>query len=261
VVERKRLGVIGWPVAHSLSPAIHNAALHAAGLHAWRYQLLPLPPVLFAETVKALGTAGFRGVNVTIPHKLEALALAGRPTRAAAAIGAANTLLFEADGTIAADNTDAPALVDSVPFSTAGRTALVLGAGGSARAAVWALLDAGAAKVMVLGRTAQRARALCDDLGGAAVRAVTAADILVNCTPIGMDGPGMPLPCESLREFGFVVDFVYRSGGTPLINQARSLGIGCVDGVELLVAQAALAFMQFTGRRAPVAAMRAAAGL
>jgi shikimate dehydrogenase len=91
--------------------------------------------------------------------------------------------------------------------------------------------------------------------------AVRGADVLVNCTPVGMRGSGMPLAGESLHEFGFVVDFVYRSGGTPLVNEARSLGIECVDGFELLVAQAGLAFEQFTGRRAPVAAMRAAAGL
>jgi shikimate 5-dehydrogenase len=141
---RVRLGVLGWPVAHSRSPAIQNAALAAAGLSDWRYQLLPAPPELFVEVVQALPAAGFRGVNVTIPHKLTALALATRPTDRASAIGAANTLVFESDHGVMADNTDAPALIAAVALELAGASALVLGAGGTARAAVWALNDAGA---------------------------------------------------------------------------------------------------------------------
>ena len=151
--EPTRLGVLGWPVAHSRSPAMQNAALAAVGLSGWRYQLLPVPPALFIETVRALPSAGFRGANVTIPHKHAALAAATAPTERARAIGAANTLLFEPDGAIRADNTDAPGLIASLPFPVAGRSALVLGAGGSARAAVWALLDAGADPVFVWNRT------------------------------------------------------------------------------------------------------------
>src|ERR1700733_8715861 len=131
---------------------MHNAALAAVGLTDWRYQLLPVPPELFAETVPALPGAGFRGGNVTIPHKQAALDLADEATERATAIGAANTLTFEA-GRIVADNTDAPALIAGLPFPAAGRSALVLGAGGSARAAVWALLDAGADDVRVWNRT------------------------------------------------------------------------------------------------------------
>ena len=119
---------------------MQNAALAAVGLAGWRYQLLPVAPELFNETVRALPGAGFRGANVTLPHKQAALALADRPTLRARAIGAANTLIFGDDGAIAADNTDAPALVSALPFAPAGKTALVLGAGGSARAAVWAQL-------------------------------------------------------------------------------------------------------------------------
>ncbi len=150
---KTRLGVVGWPVAHSRSPAIQNAALEAVGLADWRYQLLPIPPELFAGTVAALASAGFRGVNVTIPHKEAALALATDPTPRAAAIGAANTLIFESDGRIVADNTDAPGLIDALPFVPAGRAALVLGAGGSARAVVWALRDAGAREIRIWNRT------------------------------------------------------------------------------------------------------------
>ncbi len=261
-----RLGVLGWPVAHSRSPALQNAALQAVGLCDWRYQLLPVAPALFAETVTALGAAGFRGANVTIPHKRVALALADRPTPRARSIGAVNTLLFEPDGLIAADNTDAPALIESLPFPVRGASALVLGAGGSARGAVWALLDAGAGQVRVWNRTPQRAGELCTELGATATDAIAGADLLVNCTSVGLEVAGdadqaMPIAREALDGFGFIADFVYRPGGTALINEARARGIGCVDGLELLVAQGALAFEQFTGIQAPVAAMLAAVGL
>jgi shikimate dehydrogenase len=106
-----RLGVLGWPVAHSRSPAMHNAALAALGMHGWRYQRLPVPPALFAETVRSLPSAGFLGANVTIPYKHAALELATEASAAAREIGAANTLTFAADGAIAAENTDAPGLI------------------------------------------------------------------------------------------------------------------------------------------------------
>ncbi len=245
---------------------MQNAALRAAGLDGWRYQLLPVPPALFAETVTALPAAGFRGVNVTIPHKRSALALSGQPTARARAIGAANTLVFGADGMTAADNTDAPALIAALPFDVSGRTALVLGAGGSARAAVWALLDAGAAEVRVYNRTPARAWALCEQLGGTPVEDVDGADLLVHCTPIGLPGAvagaqQLPFDAALIERFGFVVDFVYRVGATALVNAARARRIGAIDGLELLVGQGALSFEQFTGRPADVAAMRAAVGL
>jgi shikimate dehydrogenase len=183
-----RLGVVGWPVAHSRSPAIHNAALAATGHTGWRYQLLPVPPELFAETVPALAEAGFRGVNVTIPHKAAALGLATDASPRAAAIGAANTLVFGPEGQIAADNTDATALIDALRRPVHGATAFILGAGGSARAALWALIDAGAAAVWVWNRTPERAQTLCDELGGEPTRAAVPADVLINCTAVGLDG-------------------------------------------------------------------------
>ena len=155
-----RLGVLGWPVAHSRSPAIHNAALAALHMDGWRYQRLPVPPALFAETVRALPGLGFLGANVTIPHKQAALALAAQCSAAAREIGAANTLTFAADGTIAAENTDAPGLISALGSLTqmpAHPRVLVLGAGGSARAAVWALREAGASDVAVWNRTPERA--------------------------------------------------------------------------------------------------------
>jgi shikimate dehydrogenase len=262
--ERTRLGVLGWPVAHSRSPAMQNAALRAAGLPAWRYQLLPVPPARLAETVRALAPAGFRGANVTIPHKEAALALADAPTERARAIGAANTLLFEADGTIRADNTDGPALIDALPVSVAGCSALVLGAGGSARAAVWALREAGAERVSIWNRTPERARTLAADLGAEPVGRIANADVLVNCTSIGLDADRdlfkqLGVGADVLTSLSCVVDFVYAATETRLIQAARSRSLPVVDGLELLVRQGALSFTQFTGRPAPLARMRAAA--
>jgi shikimate dehydrogenase len=259
-----RLGVCGWPVAHSRSPAMHNAALAAAGLDGWRYQLLPLPPELFAETVRALPAAGFRGVNVTIPHKEAALALADTASEAAREIGAANTLTFERDGAIAADNTDAPGLLDVLP-NPAGRTALVLGAGGAGRAAVWALLHAGAADVAVWNRSHERAVALVRALGGRAVDRPERADIVVNCTSVGLADPdatfkALPLQADSLGAGSCVVDMVYREGGTRLLEAARTRGADVIDGLEILIAQGAASFERWTGQAAPRQAMREAVG-
>jgi shikimate dehydrogenase len=258
-----RLGVLGWPVAHSRSPAIQNAALVAARCSGWRYQLLPVAPELFDEVVRALPAGGFRGANVTIPHKPAALELATRPTARASAIGAANTLVFEPGGEIVADNTDAPALIDSIAIDLEGASVLVLGAGGTARAAVWALDDAGAA-VTVWNRTAARARELCAELGGTPVTACGPADLLVNCTAIGLEGSdtleGLPFAPGDLAGFRAVVDFVYTDGGTALVRAARQLGVPTVDGLDLLIAQGALSFELFTGRPASIEAMRDAVG-
>ena len=259
-----RLGVCGWPVAHSRSPAMHNAALAAVGLHDWRYQLLPLPPELFEETVRARPGAGFRGVNVTIPHKEAALALADRASDAARAIGAANTLTFERDGAVSADNTDAPGLLD-VLGDPAGRTALVLGAGGAARAAVWALVRGGAADVAVWNRTPERAVALAGALGARAVGHPTSAEIVVNCTSVGLhagDDPfkALPLQADSLGAGSCVVDMVYREGGTRLLEAARTRGADVIDGLEILIAQGAASFERWTGIAAPRQAMREAVG-
>jgi len=257
------LGVCGWPVAHSRSPQMHNAALAAAGLDGWRYLRLPLPPELFAETVRALPAAGFRGVNVTIPHKQAALALADRASDAARAIGAANTLTF-ADGAIEADNTDAPGLLAALGESPAGRTALVLGAGGAGRAAAWALSTAGAADVAIWNRTPERARALAAELGARAVETVSAADIVVNCTSVGLHDPeatfkALPVEADELGAGSLVVDMVYRAGETRFLEAARTRGARVVDGLEILVAQGAASFERWTGMEAPREAMREAA--
>ena len=255
--------MLGWPVAHSRSPAIQNAALAAAGLPGWRYQLLPAPPHLFGEIVRALPAAGFAGANVTIPHKGAALALSDTATPSATAIGAANTLVFGDGGEIAAANTDAPALIGALPFPVAGRSAVVLGAGGSARAAVWALADAGAARVGVWNRTAERATALAAEMGAEVVQRPFSADVLINCTSVGLDGGDpfqrLPLSAGELSAYGCVVDFVYAAGGTALTRAARAQGIPEVDGMTLLIGQGALSFRAFTGRDASVEVMREAA--
>jgi shikimate dehydrogenase len=261
----KRLGVLGWPVAHSRSPAIHNAALAALGLRDWHYQLLPVPPELFEQTTRALGGSGFVGANVTIPHKHAALALADSVSDAAAQIGAANTLTFAADGTIAAENTDAPGLIAAIGDPVRGQRALVLGAGGSARAAVWALREAGAAEVAVWNRTPERAVALARELGVKACAQPQSADVLVNCTAVGLQPAPEELAQLGLRraavgEYGLVVDLVYRAGGdTALLSAAAEHGVRTLDGLEILVAQGALSFELWTGQAPPLEAMRAAA--
>ncbi len=281
-----RLGVLGWPVAHSRSPAIHNAALAALGMEDWRYQRLPVPPALFGATVRALGGSGFVGANVTIPHKQVALALADRASEVARAIGAANTLTFAPDGTIAAENTDAPGLIAALHRPPGGLRALVLGAGGGARAAVWALRQEGAREVLVWNRTAERAQALARDLDARALARPEPADLLINCTSVGLhdgaacaeDTRGGARPARLVRsasegtalnqlgltfdlvgEYPYVVDMAYRAGPTALLSAARAHHADTVDGLDVLVAQGALSFELWTGTAAPLEVMRRAA--
>lgn len=238
---------------------MHNAALQAVGLTGWRYQRLPVAPALFAETVRALPGAGFAGANVTIPHKEAALVLADEVTATARAIGAVNTLSFAPDGAIAADNTDAPGLLAALG-DLRPRSVLILGAGGSARAAAYALAQTGAA-VAVWNRAPERARALAADLGVQAVAAPVPAEVLVNCTSVGLTDPSstfknLPLRADSVGEYACVVDLVYRAGGTVLAQEARRRGSQVIDGLEILVQQGALSFEAWTGRAAPVEVMR-----
>jgi shikimate dehydrogenase len=234
-----------------------NAAFEELGLD-WRYFKLPVPPERFAETTLALPESGYKGVNVTIPHKLAALELADERSEAAGAIGAANTLTF-LDGTVAADNTDAAGLLDSLPDSPEGRTALVLGAGGAARAAVWALRESGA-KVAVWNRTAERAAELARELAVEHVPEPRVADLLVNATAVGLEGQGEAELLEALPlaelEFATVVDMPYANEPTALTEWARARGAAVVDGLELLVRQGARSLERWTGRPAPLDAMR-----
>jgi shikimate dehydrogenase len=272
----RRLGVLGWPVAHSRSPAMHNAALAALGMDDWHYQRLPVPPALFEQTAGALGGSGFLGANVTIPHKQAALDLADEASPAARAIGAGNTLSYRPDGSIAAENTDAPGLIEALDMDLRGIQALVLGAGGSARAAVWALREGGASEVSIWNRTPERGEALAREFGARAVRAPGSADLLVNCTSVGLEGTfegsgversategqalnQLGLTFDQLGEYSNVADLAYRSTPTPLLAAAREQGSRTVDGLQILIAQGALSFELWTGREAPREVMAAAA--
>jgi shikimate dehydrogenase len=251
-------GVLGDPVRHSRSPAMHNAAFEALALD-WRYVKLPVAADAFAETVRALPGSGYRGANVTIPHKEAALEVADDASEAAQAIGAANTLTF-ADGAIRADNTDAAGLLAALPRDPRGMTALVLGAGGAGRAAAWALREAGA-EVSVWNRTSERAEALAAELGVAGVQAPVAADLLVNATSVGLrpDDSIEELPVERIDPPSLAVELVYGEHETSFGVWAAAGGAEVVDGLEVLVRQGALSFELWTGRQAPVDVMRRAA--
>lgn len=260
-MPRTLLGVAGWPVAHSRSPAMHNAALADMGLD-WLYVALPLPPERFGQTVRALPRSGFLGINVTVPHKLAAHDLADERSAAAAAIGAANTLTF-ADGRILADNTDAGGFLDALGAPPSGLRALILGAGGSARAVAYALREEGA-EVSIWNRTPERARALGAELGVRPVGRPEPADLLVNCTSVGLDPATTEAEAlEALELAGqepppTLVDLVYGRAATPLARWAAGGGSRVVDGLEVLVAQGALSLAGWAGRKVPVDAMRRA---
>jgi shikimate dehydrogenase len=262
-MTRTMLGVAGWPVAHSRSPAMFAPALAQLGLD-WSYVPLPLPPERFAETARALAGSGYRGINVTMPHKRAAHDLADERTPAAAAIGAANTLTYE-DGRIEADNTDAAGFLDALGDDPAGWRCLVLGAGGSARAVAWALRQAGAGDVAVWNRTPERARELAEDLSLRTAERSAAADLIVNCTSVGID-PALPVD-EAVAAVSLTGvprppvfgDLTYGAGLTPLAAWAQQGGARVVDGLEMLVRQGARSLERWTGLEAPVDAMRAGA--
>lgn len=252
------IGVAGWPVAHSRSPQMHNAALAALGMDGWLYTRLPISPELFRETVCALPRSGYRGINVTIPHKQAALELATDATPTAAAIGAANTLSFGGAGAIEADNTDAQGFLDALGRPLAGKSVLVLGAGGAARAVVWAAREAGAAEVLVWNRTAERARALAADLGAEPVERARPVEVLVNTTAVGLGGALEDLPLADTGDPELVADLVYGASDPPVTAWARRRGAAVIDGLEVLVRQGALSFVRWTGEDPPLDVMREA---
>ena len=247
-------GVLGHPVAHSRSPAMFNAAYAALGL-GWHYVKLPVPPDLFERTVRALPGSGYRGANVTIPHKLAALAVADSASDGARAIGAANTLTFAEQG-IEADNTDAGGFLGALGESPKGRTALVLGAGGAARAVVWALVEAGATEVSIWNRTGERAEELASAFGARALAHPEAAEIAVNATSVGLQDGSLPL--DGVDPPAVAVELVY-GRETPFTGWARAGGARVVDGLEVLVRQGALSFKRWTGVEPPLDVMRQAA--
>jgi shikimate dehydrogenase len=260
----KRLAVIGHPVAHSRSPAMQNAALAELGLAGeWSYEALDLAPDEFEPRVRGLPGEGFVGANVTVPHKGGALSLADTLSETAREIGAANTLIF-AEGEIRADNTDAQGLLDALSEPPAGKRALVLGAGGAARAAVWALVRE-EAQVDVWNRTGLRAEHLCEELGGMPATAPRQVDyeLIVNTSAAGMGGEDpfaeLPLDAAGFVAGQTVADLVYGEKPSRLLAAAEGAGATVVDGVEVLVRQGALSLRIWTGREAPVEAMRTAA--
>ncbi len=251
-------GVIGAPVSHSLSPAIHNAWIAAAGLDATYVAIRPREGG-FARFVRGRRGGAMRGLNVTAPFKAEALALADRASDRARRAGAANLLIFEADGSIWADNTDGEGLLaafaDQAPgFDPAAGPAVVLGAGGAARGAAAAFLAAGVPAVRIVNRSAARARALAAFLGPkvlvtapeAAASAMTDANAIVNATPID---PGAPL--DAAPAGAVVLDMVYRPLDTALLRRARARGLRAVDGLAMLIGQAGPSFTLLFGRSPP----------
>lgn len=269
------VGLIGWPIEHSVSPPMHNAAFEALGLD-WCYVPLPVHPRRLREAVEGVRALGLCGVNATVPHKQALIPLLDALTPAAETIGAVNTIIVEG-GELLGHNTDAGGFMRALReagFPPDGCTALVLGAGGAARAVVYALGGV-ADRVMVLNRTPQRARDLAEGFqrrvsarleGGpleveTLSEAASEVDLVVNATPVGMwpEENASPWPQEIPFPPGaFCFDLVYNPRETHLMHTARAVGAGASNGLGMLVHQGAEAFERWTGRDAPVKVMYAA---
>ncbi len=276
--ETRLVGLMGWPVAHSVSPAMHNAAFAALGLN-WAYVPLPVPPARVEDAVRGLRGLGFAGANVTVPHKQAVIKHLDELSPEAKAIGAVNTIVVR-EGQLVGYNTDAEGFMRALReagYDPEGRRAVVLGAGGAARAVVYALAHAGA-RVVVLNRTPGRAQRLVRTLKPhlppevpVAAAALTAADLsphlakghlLVNATSVGMAPHVLrsPLPGGTTIPKGLTVcDLVYNPAETTLLRQAREVGAAVISGLGMLVHQGALAFELWTGVQPPVDVMRQAA--
>lgn len=266
-----RVGVIGWPIEHSLSPVMHNAAFAASGLNDWHYTALAIPPDIVGQSVKAFrGEGAYTGLNVTVPHK-QAVMRFVRPDERAMALGAVNTIDFR-DNT--GTNTDVEGFMQDLAahnVSLAGERVIVLGAGGAARAAVYGLVQAGA-QVAVVNRTPEHAQVMLADLTlSAGVRGVmvqSLADavldgvsLVVNCTTVGMHPQADASPWAEdvpFPEGVTVYDMVYRPVQTRLMQLAEANGGQAIGGLGMLVRQGALAFEIWTGQPAPLDVMFAA---
>jgi shikimate dehydrogenase len=258
-----RFGVVGWPVAHSRGPLMYRAGTADHGLGHWTFDTLPMDVDGIDAGIRALPVDGFGGVNITIPHKQIATRSCDVLTDAAREIGAVSLITTLEDGGLHGDNVDAPAFLGAVDSDLAGRTAIVLGAGGSARSAAWALRQAGCASVAVWNRTAYRARALAAALELDAVDRPVAADLLVNCTSVGLHDPErtfdeLPLSADDLGDYRRVVDFVYRNDGTPLLRAAANAGADTVDGLSTLACGGAYSLERWSRRPSPNALMERA---
>ncbi|MCX7371963.1 MAG: shikimate dehydrogenase [Alphaproteobacteria bacterium] len=247
-------GVFGWPAGHSRSPQLHNHWLARHGIDG-AYVPLPVPPEHFAIAVRGVMAAGFAGANVTIPHKGAAFALCDEVSDFARRAGAVNTLVFR-DGRILGDNTDGFGFLENLRAGAPGwraetGPAVILGAGGAARAIAAALLDAGAPEVVLVNRSADRAQAVADALGGpirvAAEPPLAEAALLANTTSLGMVGePPLVIDLARMRS-GVVADAVYAPLWTPLLLAARAQGLAAVTGIGMLLHQARPGFAAWFG--------------
>lgn len=264
----RTVGVIGWPASGSLSPVIHNAAFAALGLD-WVYVPLPVPPGELRAALPGLVAVGFAGANVTMPHKTEAASLVRDLSEDAERLQAVNTIVAGPAG-LSGHNTDTPGfdrfLRRDAGFDPAGRTALVFGAGGAARACALALARGGVERLLIAVREPSRAEPLVRTLDGlpsevrvGTLESAEGADVhlVVNATPVGAEGETLPLP--RLHPDVLVVDLLYRPSATPLLSAARASGAQAFGGLGLLLHQAALSFELWTGREPPLAVMSAAA--
>jgi len=255
--------VVGHPIAHSRSPKIHGHWLKRYGIDG-SYAPLDVAPADFGDFLKGLAAGGFAGGNVTIPHKEAAFALAERRDEAAAAIGAVNTLWFE-EGRLVGGNTDAHGfaanLDERAPGWAANGPALVLGAGGAARAVIHALKQRGVTEIRIVNRTMERARELADRFGAgvsahplaAAVEFLPETGLLINTTSLGMGGKGeLPIDPSAMPDAAIVTDIVYVPLETPLLAAARARGLKTVDGLGMLLHQAAPGFELWFGIRPQV---------
>ena len=253
-------GVIGWPVAHSRSPRLHRHWLARHGIEG-DYITLGIEPRHLEAAFRALPLLGFRGVNVTIPHKENVLRLASKVTDRAALIGAANTITFREDGTVFADNTDGFGFLENLRAGAPGWTAsegpaLVFGAGGAARAVISALLSDGAPEIRLANRTRPRADFLADQFGAKvqvvdwlhAEDAMDGVATIVNTTSLGMQGqPAFPFGLRRAPRTALVNDIVYTPLNTPLLDEAQSRRMRWVDGLGMLLHQGRPGFEAWFG--------------
>jgi len=264
----RKVGVIGWPVEHSLSPVIHNAAFVALGMD-WVYVALPVAAARLPAALEGLGALGFAGANVTMPHKTRAAELVLDLSDDARLLRAVNTIVVGTDGP-AGHNTDALGferfLREDTGFDPSGRAALLFGAGGGARACALALSRGGLAELSVAVREPSRAEDLRATLegSGTTLRVVSIddvsevhADLIVNATPLGVHGERLPLP--SLVPGVVAVDLLYRPSATPFQGEIREGGGSVFGGLGLLLHQAAISFELWTGQSPPLPVMSAAA--
>jgi shikimate dehydrogenase len=263
--ETRLAAVIGDPVRHSRSPAIHNAGYAAAGLD-WVFLALPVPAGRGADAVAAMPVLGISGFSVTMPHKADAARACDELSADAVALGAVNAVVLREDGTIWGDSTDGAGLVRSLTdagLDVAGLRVLVVGAGGAARAAVLALGRAGAAVTVTARRPEAAAAAARLALDGNVAPFDPALgqefEVVLNATPIGMEGETLPIATPGTGQWA--VDLIYHPAETPFLAAAGARGARVVGGLGMLVHQAMLGFEAMTGHPAPVAAMRAAAGM